>query len=268
MKIERNGLCPCQSGEKYKKCCLKHPERMEAAQSLNAQYVDTGFVLSDFKARSTIFAKFLDDIPEQLLDLLWVFVNPSLNANMRSAAGYGHLVIIVRQWPLPEEDFFDFAHEITHIVLGLNGYPGCKVLSGDLRLISLGTVLTNTIMDPLVNQRVVQYGFDFTEYIQKSFRMQLDMLKFPTPNTVEDRHSLRCLCIEKILEWRMLEIPFVNLFLPIFEQYHPCEYRFALDFVNSIDISRLGEPNYVRELLSQLIHENQMQDTLGLVNFV
>lgn len=267
MKIERNALCPCHSGLKYKKCCLMNPDRIEAAQSLNSQYIDRDYLLTNLRERSDCMARFLDALPKQLTDLLWIFINPSLNANMRSMAGYGHLVILIRQFPILDEDFFDFAHEIGHFVLILNNYPGCRVLSGDLRMASLATVLTNTIMDPLVNQLVVKHGFNFAEYIQKSFRIQLQGLKFPTPNTIEDRHMVRCLCIEKMLEWRILEIPLENLFLPVFEQYHPNEYKFAVNFVESIDLDRLNDPNYVHEILSQLIHENQMQDILALHSF-
>ena len=267
MKIERNAPCPCHSGLKYKKCCLMNPERNNAAASLNAQYIDSNYVLADLRKRSPVMSSFLDVIPKQITDHLWVFINPQLNSNMRSAAIYGHFVIIIRQLPIADDDFFDFAHEIGHFILALKNYPSCSITSGNLSLISLATVLTNTIMDPLVNQLVVQHGFDFDTYIQKSFRIQLNGLKFPTPNNIKDRHMLRCLCIEKILEWRLLNIPFDNLFLPVFEQYHPNEYMFAVDFINRIDLQQLGDPKYVKQILSQLIHENQMQDTLVLHSF-
>lgn len=267
MKIERNAPCPCHSGLKYKKCCLLNPERNEAAVSINSQYIDSNYVLANLRERSPVMSRFLNAIPKQITDLLWIFINPRLNANMRSASAYGHLVIIIRQFPIADEDFFDFAHEVGHFIFVLNNYPSCGIISGDLRLASLATVLTNTIMDPLVNQLVVRYGFDFDAYVQKSFRIQLNGLKFPTPNNPKDRHMLRCLCIEKILEWRLLNIPFDNLFLPVFEQYHPNEYNFAVNFVNRIDLQQLGNPKYVKQILSQLIHENQMQDTLILQSF-
>lgn len=265
MKIERNGLCPCQSGAKYKKCCRVNPERIEAANFLNAQYIDRDYVLSDLKQRSTTMEQFLDAVPAEIIQLLWIFVDPKLNANMRSMAGFDHFGIIVKQLPIAEDDFFDFAHEIGHIVLSMMNYPLVQIISGNMGLTSLATVLTNAIMDPLVNRFVVQFGFDINEYMRKGIRLQSQMIKSTQHNSVEDRHFLRCLCIEKILEWRILNIPFENAFLPIFQEYHPDEYAFASQFVDSLEIPRLDDPHYVRDELSRLIRVNQMQHIISLV---
>ena len=265
MKIGRNSFCPCQSGLKYKKCCLIHPERSEAAEPLNAQYIDRDYVLSNLKQRSVTMAQYLDAVPREIIDLVWIFVNPQLGANMRSLAGFGHFSIVVKQIPIAEDDFFDFAHEIGHIVLGGMNYPLAEVISGDMKQMSLASILVNTIMDPLVNRRVVQFGFDLTEYIRKGIRIQAPGIKSIPHNNTKDRHFLRCLCIEKILEWRLLNIPFENAFLPLFQQYHPDEYAFASGFVESLDIPRLDDPQYVRAELSRLIIENQMQGILRLV---
>lgn len=264
MKIDRNALCPCQSGLKFKKCCRMNPDRIEAANSLNAQYIDRDYVFSNLKQRSTKMAQFLDAVPSEIVQLLWIFVNPKLNANMRSLAGFGHFAIIVKQLPIAEENFFDFSHEIGHIILGMMNYPLAEIVSGDMSLVSLATVLTNTIMDPLVNSLVVQSGFDLTEYMRKAIRIQSPMIKSIPHDTIENRHFLRCLCIEKLLEWRILNIPLENAFLPVFQQYHPDEYAFAAEFVDSLNIHRLNDPQYVRDELYRLITENQMQNTLRL----
>ena len=264
MKIGRNSFCPCQSGLKYKKCCLIHPERNETAEYLNAQYIDRDYVLSDLKQRSVTMARYLDTVPREIIDLVWIFVNPQLEANMRSMGMNGHLVVIVKQVPIAESDFFDFAHEIGHHLFFMNGYPSGGIKTNNASLTFLATTLLNTIMDPLVNNYVAQHGFDLDEYIKKGFSIQLQEIKDIPHNFIEARHILRCLCIEKILEWRILNIQFENLFLPIFQQYHPDEYKFAVDFVNKIDFSMLTDPQYVRLVLSSLIDENQMQDILSL----
>ena len=137
MKIDRNALCPCQSGLKFKKCCRMNPDRIEAANSLNAQYIDRDYVFSNLKQRSTKMAQFLDAVPSEIVQLLWIFVNPKLNANMRSLAGFGHFAIIVKQLPIAEENFFDFSHEIGHIILGMMNYPLAEIVSGDMSLVSL-----------------------------------------------------------------------------------------------------------------------------------
>ena len=119
-------------------------------------------------------------------------------------------------------------------------------------------------MDPLVNSLVAHHGFELDEYVKKGFALQLPDIKNVPHNSTESRHFLRCLCIEKILEWRILNLQMENLFLPIFRQYHPDEYKFAVAFADSIDHSQLDDPQYVRQVLSQLINENEMQDMLYL----
>lgn len=265
MNIPGNSFCPCQSGLRYKKCCMIHPERSEAAASLNAQYIAPSYVLSNLKQRSHEMVHFLDTVPAEILLSLWVFIKPDLNANMRSMAGYDHYAIIIKKMPLPEADFFDFAHEIGHIILAQQKYPSVVVSSDSIGMMSLGTILTNTIMDPLVNRLVANSGFDLAEYMKKAIRIQSPGIKNMPHDTVRNRHYLRCLCIEKILEWRILDIPFENAFLPIFQKYHPNEYAFANAFVDSLDISRLDDPEYVRDELSRLIKENQVQGILYLM---
>ena len=264
MKIGRNDACPCESGLKYKKCCLVHQERTEAAESLNSQYIDRDYIITDLKRRSPAMVHFFDAVPPHLIQNLWLFVSPNLNANMRSLLGYGHYCIIFRQVPISDEDFFDFAHEICHIIFSLRKYPMCGVKRNDPSLTYLATILTNTLMDPMVNSLVVKSGFDLVEYMSKAIREQSSVIKSASHNTTEGRHFLRCLCIEKMLEWRILDIPFENAFLPIFSEFHPNEYRFASEYVDSIDVLRLGDPQYVRDALARLIAENQMQDILYL----
>ena len=112
MAIDRNAPCPCRSGLKYKKCCLLHPDRAEFSGMIGADYVDRDYVLKDLAARSDTMAQFLSALPDWLVNMLWVYYKPTLDANMRSLSGFGHCSIVVKQLPIPEDDFFDFAHEI------------------------------------------------------------------------------------------------------------------------------------------------------------
>ena len=216
MAIDRNAPCPCRSGLKYKKCCLLHPDRAECGSTISAEYIDRDYVLKDLAARSDTMSQFLSALPDWLVDLLWIYVKPTLDANMRSLSGFGHCFIVVKQLPIPEEDFFDFAHEIGHAIMVLKRYPCCEIISGDQALTGLGTILTNTIMDPLVNRLVMRCQFDIQAYMEKGFRIQLPMIEKHSHDHLWDQHFLRCLCIEKILEWRLLSLPFENRFLPAF----------------------------------------------------
>ncbi len=265
MKIERNALCPCRSGRKYKKCCLAHPERGEISSILNAQYIDRDYIFADLKQRSATMARFLENLPVQLVERIWIFNDPQLNSTMRCAAANNHFCIIVKELPIDDADFFDFAHEIGHLILTLKNYPTCEIIPGDMKLSVFGTVLMNTIMDPLVNRLVIQHGFDLDAYMRKITDQQLPTVRSTTHNTFYDCHILRCLCIEKMLEWRLLDIQFENPLSAIFQELHQAEYDFAQSFVDAIDISRLDDPQYVREKLSTLINENQMARFLRLI---
>ena len=265
MAIDRNAPCPCRSGLKYKKCCLLHPDRVEFSGMIGADYVDRDYVLKDLAARSDTMAQFRSALPDWLVNMLWVYYKPTLDANMRSLSGFGHCSIVVKQLPIPEDDFFDFAHEIGHAIMVLKGYPCCEIISGDQGLTGLGTVLTNTIMDPLVNKLVMRCQFDIQAYMEKGFRIQLPMIEKHPHDHLWDQHFLRCLCIEKILEWRLLAIPFENRFLPAFQKYHPKEYGFANSYADSLDMKQVSDPAYVRTVLTQLILDNHMEAIIRLV---
>lgn len=262
MTIDRNSLCSCRSGMKYKKCCMKHPERNEFGCLIGAEYIDRYTVFTDLAARSNIMTQLLRALPERMMDLVWVYLNPNLDANMRSVAGYGHYAIIIKQFPIHEEDFFDFAHELGHVYMIMQNYPGSEIISGNPSLMGLGTVLTNTLMDPIVNKFVTQWRLDIQGYMEKSFRIQIPMIEKCSHNHLWEQHYLRCLCIEKILEWRILELPIENRFLPVFRRHHPSEYEFALSFADSLELNRLSDPSYVREILKQLIRDNHMEAEL------
>ena len=214
---------------------------------------------------SDTMSQFLSALPDWLVELLWIYVKPTLDANMRSLSGFGHCFIVVKQLPIPEEDFFDFAHEIGHAIMVLKRYPCCEIISGDQALTGLGTILTNTIMDPLVNRLVMRCQFDIQAYMEKGFRIQLPMIEKHSHDHLWDQHFLRCLCIEKILEWRLLSLPFENRFLPAFQKHHPKEYEYADSYANSLDLNRLSDPAYVRAMLTQLIQDNHMEGIIRLI---
>lgn len=99
----------------------------------------------------------------------------------------------------------------------------------------------------------------------KGFRIQLPMIEKHPHDHLWGQHFLRCLCIEKILEWHLLVIPFENCFLPAFQKYHPKEYEFANSYADSLDMKQLSDPAYVRTVLTQLILDNHMEAIIRLV---
>lgn len=268
-KIGRNDKCFCMSGKKYKSCCEKEKERDKfLLGNLNSTYIDLGYVINTLELDGPL-VNFLNDNIPKLKSGLMVVINPKLDARMRSCAlERGTNIIIVKSVPIAKEDNFDFAHEIGHFILGQERYPVSRIIDGDSRKTYLGTLLTNTIMDPLVNELVLKYNFDFESYISKGKRIQVPIFENGAKENElhpYDRHVLKCLLIEKLNEWNKFNIKQQNSFEIICKKKYPQIYEEAIQFINYSEEYGYDSPEKVRVLLNKLLEDNNMKNIISIL---
>lgn len=267
--IGRNDKCPCMSGKKYKNCCAKEKERDRfLLDNLNSTYIDLEYVINTLEIDGALY-KFLKYNLLKLKNGLMVVVNPQLDAGMRSVSLEDSLnIIMVKKVPIRKEDNFDFAHEIGHFILAEQGYPASRVLDNDQRKAYLGITLTNAIMDPLVNDIVLKYDFDFESYMLKGKKVQLPIFENGAKENelhLYDRHFLKCLLIEKLNEWKMFNINQENSFEIICKEKYPNIYKEAMDFIRHSEEFGYDSPEKVRALLNKLLNDNKMDDVIMII---
>lgn len=268
-EIGRNDKCFCMSGKKYKNCCEKQKERDKfLLEDLNSTYIDLEYVINTLELDGPL-VKFLNDNLLKLRLGLMVVINPNLDAGMRSfSLEGGPNIIMVKSVPIAKEDNFDFAHEIGHFILAEKGYPASRVIDGDYRKTYLGTTLTNTIMDPLVNEIVLKYDFDFESYISKGKRIQVPIFENGRKENdlhPYDKHFFKCLLIEKLNEWKRFNIKQENSFEIICKEKYPKIYEESVEFVNYSEEYGYDSPEKVRTLLNKLLNDNKMNDVISIL---
>ena len=268
-ELGRNDKCFCMSGKKYKNCCEKESERDKfLLENLNSKYIDLGYVINTLELDGPLVNFLNNNVPKLELGLM-VVINPQLDAGMRSyTLEGGPNIIVVKSVPIPKEDNFDFAHEIGHFILGQKGYPASRIIDGDHRKTYLGTTLTNTIMDPLVNELVLKYNFDFESYISKGKMVQVPIFKnFPKESELHpyDKHFLKCLLIEKLNEWERFDIKQENSYEIICKEKYPKIYEEAIQFINYSEKYGYDSPEKVKILLNKLLEDKNMENIISIL---
>lgn len=267
-KIMPNDKCSCKSGKKYKFCCLNRKQFLIALKNFTGgEYIDTNYVLSEVTGHSEIMRKYLESILPSIDRSIVFAVNPNLNANMRTGGieDTNISIIIVKRVPISEDDYFDLAHEFGHILTYEKGYTATSTKNVDM---AMGTVLTNTIMDPMINQMLYSYGFDFITYLKKGFSIQIPLLKgYPIEAKLDlfFRHYIKCLIIEKELEWEIIdESILANEFKKVYKDKYPLLYKEAVEFIEYAKTKGMDTPEEVKAVLSKLRSDNKMEQYIEL----
>lgn len=269
-KIMPNDKCPCMSGKKYKFCCFKRQEFLEEIKAITGgDYIDTNYILSDVTKNSILLKDYLDKV-HPLINMSIVFaVNKNLDANMRSMGSDDKTtgIIVIREVPIKQKDYFDLAHEFGHLLTVKNGYPIVRITKG--MPAAIGTAFTNTIMDPMINRVLYNFGFDFISYLEKGFSIQIPMLKrYPEEQNLDllQRHFIKCLIIEKELEWDIInENILENKFKTVYHDKYPVAYKEALEFVSYVKEKGIDSPEKVRSLLIKLRADNKMEQYIEIL---
>lgn len=269
-KIMPNEKCPCRSGKKYKHCCMKRKELIEWINSnIGGELIDTKYVFDDLMRNSKVMEKYLTDILPQIQSKIYFVLKPELNANMRTGTieDTDIAFIIVKRCPIDTKDYFDLAHELGHIKKAEEGFPATR--TNTIQQNYLGTVLTNTIMDPMINKSLVEYEFDFISYLNKGFVLQIpEFRKMPKENELNafQRHFTKCLIIEKEMEWEIItEDRLKNKFAEVYKEKFPRLFQEAKEFICYAKSVGIDNPEGVRKSLAKLLADNNMGNYIRLV---
>ena len=166
------------------------------------------------------------------------------------------------------DDYFDLAHEIGRLLFAEQGYPSANIKDNDSRKTYLASILMNTVVAPKINKDIINYGFDFIPYINKSIAIQIPIINnYANEDGLHlfDKHYLKCLLIEKILEWDFLADDMVNPFTELFENNYPIIYQEALEDTRFIRELGTDTPEKMRIVLNRLLDENKMNETIEII---
>ena len=153
-------------------------------------------------------------------------------------------------------------------MLSESGYPSCSIIGNDPKKGYLASVLNNVILDPIINRQLKQYGFDFRAHIEKSIKIQVPVVKsYQEEEKLHkyDRHFLKCLLIQKILDWNLLDDDIENPFEEIYKQKYPTIYNEALEIIQYIKSLEWNTPQIASEILNKIIKDNDMTDTIQIM---
>lgn len=161
--IDSNEKCPCMSEKKYKNCCYKNNVILEASEGMwlkidNDYYLENLFKIAKFK-------KYYNDVYNKLDKQLYFAIGLDLRSNKSTRIieynGKKYYVILVKTKKARKSEMFEIAHEMQHMICGLEGFP---YLEYNPYLGTYPATLLNIIADPIVNNRLISKKLDMKEY--------------------------------------------------------------------------------------------------------
>jgi hypothetical protein len=177
-KIGRNDPCPCGSGIKYKKCCLRK-ESSGGVLDTDSNYPEE-VVIKDLLVLPK-FSLFYKEKRDKIINEIHWVRDPSLPRGIdyrRTTEEHnGKCVdfIRLRRVPAVPEDEMKIAHELTHFLVEEEGFEA--VCYTDMRYESVASALSSIFSDILVNRKLKVYGFDLDEGYKEELRDTYSQLK-------------------------------------------------------------------------------------------
>lgn len=269
--ISGNQNCPCMSGKKYKDCCMPIQDFLSYfEENYGWKYYCERYVLNNIYQNSVAFRLFYDNERQKIQKQIIWFVDTKLNSNMRSGCLEGEAIkdsipiIRIKKVPIELIDCFDAAHEIQHLIYGEVGMPliQFKNAYNSKENEYLGTVLANTVADPLVNCSLIKYPFNYREYYQKALNIQIPIIERMPKNDISkaDRLFLICLYIEKMLDWRLLDSNEKNSFEISFSNRFPNLCKKGNELIEWIDRNKYGTIQEVFNVYNKIIQYLKVDD--------
>jgi hypothetical protein len=167
-EIGRNDPCPCGRGKKYKRCCLRNWIRPIGTVHLPNGEKDTfreEDVIGGLLRSSKEFSVFYEMERRKIDKPLHWALDPDLPEGIRARhtifPGGEQRAIRLRRVPAWLKDACVIAHEIGHSILDVECFPFVGFGRRDFEY--LASVLGSMLQDPVINRKLVAYGFNVQE---------------------------------------------------------------------------------------------------------
>ena len=261
VKIGRNDPCPCGSGKKYKSCCL---QKKQHSDSMPWPTFPEDFVIGELLKSSEEFAAFYKSERNKITAPVYWAKDLSLPAGIDYRATIlqnGTQVIRLRRIPAVSADAMKVAHELQHFVLDSEGFvrTGAKK-----QYETISSSLNSMIHDPLVNSRLLIYGFDLLEDYEAE--LQETFSRLSAVSTSPSKHLDKVLWIfnyvGKILDWKLLHDEIGkdnNEFQLWFDERYPDIAREAKDLLILIDDIGYETPEKQIKLFRRIVQEYRLE---------
>lgn len=214
--------------------------------------------------------KYINGVITKLTKPIFFFVKPDLGASMRTMEmeDVCHF-ILMRGEPSTSRELTEIAHEFGHLFYGEKGYPRAVFVNGEYANAERATIISNAVMDPLINRDLHDAGLDIVEYMQDAIKIQATELMFGYPEYSKldkyQRNHIKCLIIEKIQEWDIIRNAIPNVFVEIADKKYKRILMESRNFVKRINATGTNNPEKCKKLLEMLTKENNISDEILIV---
>ncbi|AGK95848.1 YecA family protein [Clostridium pasteurianum] len=274
-RVSRNDLCPCMSGKKYKNCCLGK-DFLEELEKQNLKYYDEEYILSKVKRESQYFNIFYENERQKIKrELLWLKKTIDSGANM----SYGTLPFIegnpyciaVKNVPILLEESFEAAHELQRIICLEEGFKTVKFKEGVEGNYSslLCRVINDMIYDPIIDNRLIKYGFNLNDHYKKDDEIQIKTIGIQPIESLSPDHVvfITTLYVKKTLELRNI-YPNINDEEVEFNKWINKNYNGLVPFSKTIlkFVEEVGydTPEKIETIFDNMINALKLEEVLAI----
>ncbi len=281
-KIKRNDPCPCGSNKKYKKCCyLDDPGK----GTINVRSWREQFVLCkllDPSNNSNTFRRFYKENRGIIKPSIFWINNSNLEISRQLKNGYlacshfkedkEYCCIVLRQIPALLEDDYIIAHELGHFILDSEGFPtiGC-IDTPNNKIRTLSTCLCSMIQDPIIDRRLISYGFDMYKGHEREIKQLFKGIKKePPPDEPLHRLFWAAIYVDQILNWSIFDsvdkTPLIE-FTSWFENKYSDIAKEGQDLLELIQSIGYDTPNKMNDLNEKIITTYNLGEHLNSITY-
>ncbi|MHB8126383.1 MAG: YecA family protein [Desulfitobacteriaceae bacterium] len=264
---ERNDPCPCMSGLKYKKCCL---EREILLKRLPCQTYHENYALKNLVIDSPQFKSFYESERARITrNIIWAF-DPDLRSNILASylPDYKEHMIVFNTVPISFDDAFATAHELQHFICFEEGYPNVSTSELFNKPVNakLAAALGSSLIDPIVNKRLIPYGFDLWAQYDNASIIQKNSIEHATePQTPTEKLYSTAFYIGKSLDWDICcssSPRDTNEFLLWYDSHYPNFSREAKEVLAWVKELGYETPEKLTTIFSKIIAQFELDKML------
>jgi len=285
-KTGRNDPCPCGSGKKYKKCCLRPEDDIAPVGVYRLPFgavTDTypgDLILKDIYKKSKEFRNFYDSEKGKLPSrLFWLKANPAIATSLSycigqkgkfarlTTKGKTDYLLILDNIPPKVEDIVTIAHELMHCIVFDESYPGVGVANTkDIPYeyqranAVIAAKLTSMLHDILVDSRLLNYGFDYNDLLKAKYLGHIRSYKGESEASLDRINTLLTLFefVLANLQGKMIlgeDKTYSNQYRDDFKEIFPNIAKEGDILIDMIELIGYDTPDKVKALLQEIMEK-------------